>query len=99
MLVCGCVCVCVCVLACVRACVQDYFDIVKQPMNLRLVRSRLEANYYSCFQECQEDMALIFSNCRLYNKPDDVSELSLLLLLYGLCALIEFVNESHFSAF
>ncbi|XP_065192116.1 bromodomain-containing protein 2-like isoform X3 [Sycon ciliatum] len=52
----------------------DYFDIIKEPMELSTVKSRLETNYYTCAQQAADDLSLIFSNCKTYNKPyDDVT--------------------------
>lgn len=52
---------------------QDYFTIVKRPMDMGTIKKKLEQNVYHSAKECMEDFKLMFSNCYLYNKPTDVS--------------------------
>lgn len=54
---------------------QDYFKIVKHPMDMGTIKKKLESTSYHTAQECIDDFRLIFNNCYLYNKPTDVSEL------------------------
>ncbi|KAM5322679.1 bromodomain testis-specific protein [Glossophaga mutica] len=49
----------------------DYYAIVKNPMDLRTIKKRLEHKYYVQASECIEDFNTMFSNCYLYNKPGD----------------------------
>ena len=51
---------------------QDYFTIVKRPMDMGTIKKKLEQNVYHSAKECVEDFKLMFSNCYLYNKPTDV---------------------------
>ena len=60
---------------------QDYFNIVKRPMDMGTIKKKLEQNVYRTAKECVEDFRLMFSNCYLYNKPTDVSEVVTLLLI------------------
>ncbi|CAD8202096.1 unnamed protein product [Paramecium pentaurelia] len=46
----------------------DYYDIVKNPMDLGTIKSKLQNNSYKCFKEYHIDMLLVFENCALYNK-------------------------------
>ena len=47
--------------------VQDYYDFIKQPMDLSTVELKLENNKYDTFESFIKDVRLIFSNCRTYN--------------------------------
>ena len=57
---------------------QDYFQIVKRPMDMGTVKKNLENCMYSCSKECIQDYRQMFNNCYLYNKPTDVSCFSIL---------------------
>jgi len=51
----------------------DYYDIIKQPMDLTTVKTKLEAkdgSEYATPQEFATDIRLIFTNCYKYNPPD-----------------------------
>ncbi|KAK8579260.1 hypothetical protein V6N13_142472 [Hibiscus sabdariffa] len=51
----------------------DYYTIVKHPMDLGTVKTRLNKNWYKSPGEFAEDVRLIFSNAMLYNpKGQDV---------------------------
>ena len=57
-----------------RRCAQDYFDIVKHPMDLETVGKKLEhkpergvVRQYREPGEFRDDMRQIWTNCRLYN--------------------------------
>ncbi|XP_004248187.1 transcription factor GTE4 isoform X2 [Solanum lycopersicum] len=51
----------------------DYFDIIKNPMDLGTVKSRLETNLYKSPKEFAEDVRLTFQNAMTYNpKGQDV---------------------------
>ena len=52
---------------------QDYFNVVKHPMDMGTIKMKLENSVYHSGQECVEDFRLMFKNCFLYNKPSDVS--------------------------
>ncbi|KAM0789563.1 histone acetyltransferase [Microbotryomycetes sp. NB124-2] len=47
--------------------VTDYYDVIKQPMDLATMENKLEANTYNNLAEFITDAKLIFSNCRQYN--------------------------------
>lgn len=49
-------------------CFQDYYTIVKNPMDLNTIRKRLENNYYWKAMECVEDFNRMFTNCYVYNR-------------------------------
>lgn len=51
----------------------DYFVIIKNPMDLGTVKSRLNSNWYKSPKEFAEDVRLTFQNAMLYNaKGQDV---------------------------
>ena len=45
----------------------DYPAIIKRPMDLGTVRTKLQAQQYMTFDECFADVQLIWDNCKLYN--------------------------------
>lgn len=47
---------------------QDYYNIIKKPMDLSTIKKRLEHNYYVKAAECIEDFKTMFLNCHIYNK-------------------------------
>ncbi|KAI8811861.1 Bromodomain-containing protein [Cladochytrium replicatum] len=56
--------------------VPHYFDIIKHPMDLSTVRKKLEQGEYGSMDEFQEDIRLMFRNCREFNlKGSEVYEM------------------------
>ncbi|XP_029949883.1 bromodomain-containing protein 4-like isoform X2 [Salarias fasciatus] len=49
----------------------DYYNIIKNPMDMGSIRKRLENHYYWNAQECIQDFNTMFTNCYIYNKPGD----------------------------
>ncbi|KAI6182467.1 Transcription initiation factor TFIID subunit 1 [Aphelenchoides bicaudatus] len=49
--------------------VADYYDIVKTPMDLLQIRSRISANKYELRSQFMADLVLILRNTRMYNGP------------------------------
>lgn len=49
----------------------DYFEIIKTPMDMGLIKRKLETVSYYSAKECLQDFNLMFSNCYIYNKPTD----------------------------
>nr|CAB3226160.1 bromodomain-containing protein 3 [Phallusia mammillata] len=49
----------------------DYFEIIKHPMDMALIKKKLDTNQYYSAKECLQDFNLMFSNCYIYNKPTD----------------------------
>jgi hypothetical protein len=47
-----------------------YFDVVKRPMDLGTIESRLKNKYYINANECLKDLMTVFTNCYTFNKPD-----------------------------
>ena len=56
----------------VLADLQDYFNVVKRPMDMGYIKKKLEQNGYYSAKECIMDFRQIFNNCYTYNKPTDV---------------------------
>ncbi|OAF69423.1 hypothetical protein A3Q56_02823, partial [Intoshia linei] len=46
---------------------QDYYDVIKNPMDLSTIKKRLESKHYLTADECIYDVCLMFSNCYIYN--------------------------------
>lgn len=47
---------------------QDYYTIIKIPMDMGTIKRRLENSYYWNAQECIQDFNTMFTNCYIYNK-------------------------------
>ncbi|EGV62340.1 Bromodomain-containing protein [Yamadazyma tenuis ATCC 10573] len=47
--------------------VGDYYDVIKEPMDLSTMESKLENDKYESFDQFLYDAKLIFNNCRSYN--------------------------------
>nr|XP_042899942.1 bromodomain-containing protein 3 isoform X2 [Parasteatoda tepidariorum] len=50
--------------------IHDYYDVIKCPMDLGTVKSKLEDRVYKTPAEFAADVRLIFTNCYKYNPPD-----------------------------
>ncbi|KAG7209231.1 hypothetical protein KM043_015355 [Ampulex compressa] len=48
----------------------DYHDIIKKPMDLGTVKTKMDSREYKTAQEFASDVRLIFTNCYKYNPPD-----------------------------
>ncbi|GIX87803.1 hypothetical protein CDAR_82812 [Caerostris darwini] len=51
--------------------IPDYHKIIKNPMDLGTIKSRLENYYYYSSSECIQDCNTMFMNCYIYNKPGE----------------------------
>ncbi|KAG2216320.1 hypothetical protein INT45_006517 [Circinella minor] len=47
--------------------VTDYYDIIKDPMDLQMLDQNVENDIYDTMDEFTKDVQKIFDNCRLYN--------------------------------
>ena len=47
----------------------DYFDVIKQPMDLSLIKKKMETMQYKSAKEIIADFDLMFNNCYTYNRP------------------------------
>uniref|UniRef100_UPI00358F9370 bromodomain adjacent to zinc finger domain protein 1A-like n=1 Tax=Myxine glutinosa TaxID=7769 RepID=UPI00358F9370 len=50
-----------------RSHVPDYYDIIKQPIALNMIREKLNSCHYQSASEFVRDIELMFSNCFAYN--------------------------------
>ena len=48
----------------------DYYDRIKQPMDLSTVKNKFDYRQYANPEEFRDDMQLIAQNCLDYNSPD-----------------------------
>jgi hypothetical protein len=46
----------------------DYPEVVKQPMDLGTIKSKMESSQYKSIEEVAADIRLVWSNCMLYNR-------------------------------
>lgn len=59
----------------------DYFEVVKKPMHLELVKTKLDDNEYQDMESFQKDVSLVFENSILYNgESSEVGQLALTML-------------------
>lgn len=49
--------------------VPDYYDVIKEPMAMSMIKSKLNAKDYKSFEEYVRDWALICHNAQVYNAP------------------------------
>jgi hypothetical protein len=49
----------------------NYFDVVKKPMDLKTIKSKMDRNLYQTSAEFEADVRLIFQNCFEYWTPED----------------------------
>ncbi|KUI70199.1 Histone acetyltransferase GCN5 [Cytospora mali] len=47
--------------------VHDYYDVIKEPMDLSTMEQKLEMDQYTTPEDFTKDATLIFKNCRQYN--------------------------------
>jgi len=47
--------------------VADYYDVIKEPMDLATMEAKLEADNYQTPEDFVKDAKKIFDNCRKYN--------------------------------
>lgn len=52
--------------------VPDYTNVVKHPMDLSTMRSKIDAFEYDSLAQFQADFELMISNCLAYNSEDTV---------------------------
>jgi bromodomain-containing factor 1 len=51
----------------------DYPTIIKNPMDLGTVKKKLKAGKYKSMNEYQDDILLIWDNCKRYNQEGSVN--------------------------
>ncbi|KAL9653999.1 hypothetical protein ABK040_014208 [Willaertia magna] len=48
----------------------DYYDVIKEPIDLSTIEKRLKEGFYRTRDIFVSDIKLMFDNCRLYNRED-----------------------------
>ena len=48
--------------------VADYYDVIKEPMDIGTLEKKVEADKYPNTDVFFKDVILIFTNCRTYNQ-------------------------------
>lgn len=48
----------------------DYYDIIKQPMDLGTIKNKMEERQYKNAHEFAADVRIMFTNCYRYNSPE-----------------------------
>jgi len=51
--------------------IEDYYDIVKNPMDFTTIKEKLSNFDYTNLDEFKNDVNLVFDNCILYNGEND----------------------------
>jgi len=51
--------------------IPDYFEVIKNPMDLQTVSNKLQSNTYNTYKEWDADVLLTFDNAMLYNPADN----------------------------
>lgn len=52
--------------------VPGYYDLIKEPMNLRKLRAKIEFREYKSLIELEKDFQLLVNNCEKYNGPKNI---------------------------
>jgi histone acetyltransferase len=50
--------------------VPDYYEIIKEPMDLETISIRLNRKFYRTIDIFTSDFRRMFDNCRVYNSPN-----------------------------
>jgi len=50
--------------------VPDYYNIIKEPMALSMIKAKVNAREYKSFPEFVRDFALVSHNAQVYNRPE-----------------------------
>lgn len=59
--------------------------MIKKPMDMGVIKKRLDSVYYLNAQECIDDFNQMFNNCYTYNKPCEVIHTVAICLHYVVC--------------
>merc|ERR1719461_2518293 len=47
----------------------EYYEVIQEPMDLKIVAEKIQRNQYKEIAEMEKDLQLIFSNARSFNEP------------------------------
>lgn len=76
----------------------DYFEIVKNPMDLGTIKRNLRANKYRTVQEWKQDMELVWSNSILFHSENSAVGMMALELKNYYLELTKYISDSYRSA-
>jgi len=48
----------------------EYYEVIKRPIDLDKIGSKVRSNSYNSLEECQSDLMLMFENACKFNEPD-----------------------------
>jgi bromodomain-containing factor 1 len=68
---------------------RDYYDVVKTPMDMSTYEHKFITNQYQHEDQLAADIRLMFSNCYLYNPPDNPVHQS--------CQKLEMLFDSYWA--
>lgn len=71
--------------------IPQYYDIIKKPMDLGTIKSKLKNNQYLSVQQFDDDVRLMFNNCYKFNPPDTY--------VYNEAKQLEQVYSKQFKAY
>lgn len=49
---------------------RDYYEVIKKPLDMQRIQSKLQSNQYENLDELLSDFVLVFDNACKYNEPD-----------------------------
>ncbi|KAG9019532.1 hypothetical protein FRB90_000841 [Tulasnella sp. 427] len=76
---------------------EGYFDIVKRPMDLKTIKTRIKDGSIKDSLEFQRDILLMFANAKMYNRPDsEITRMSDQMLVDALRQIEEFRQTEQF---
>lgn len=52
--------------------VNDYYEVIKDPIDIETISKRIEAGYYKNAQMFEDDVMRMFTNCKQYNDKDTI---------------------------
>lgn len=52
--------------------IPNYFNVIKKPIDLGTIKSKLKTNQYANAEQFDDDVRLMFRNCFAYNKPNTI---------------------------
>ncbi|KAG9046362.1 hypothetical protein FS837_004586 [Tulasnella sp. UAMH 9824] len=76
---------------------EGYFDIVKRPMDLKTIKTKIKDGSIKDSLEFQRDILLMFANAKMYNRPEsEIARMSDEMLVDALRQIEEFRQTEHF---
>jgi Bromodomain len=62
----------------------DYYQVIKEPIDLRMIAQKIQANGYSSLDDMFKDLLLLTQNAKTFNKPSS--------LIYKVCNVYAMVT-------